>query len=68
MSTRIGGGRPLGVTVVVVLTAALALFDLLLGTLALVAAPEATVPGLSPEDSTTAARILGVMLIAARLS
>ena len=41
MSERVGTGRPLGVTVVVVLTGALAVFDLLLGILTLLDAPEA---------------------------
>jgi hypothetical protein len=35
MSERAGSGRPLGVTVVVVLTAVLAVFDLFLGILTL---------------------------------
>ena len=65
MSARVSSGRPLGVTVVVVLTAALAVIDLLAGAVALVAALSgATLPGVSAEDSTVVAWVLAGLLVA----
>ena len=64
MSTHPSSGRPLGVTVVVALTAVVAVLDVIAGTVVLLAAEGATVQGLSPDESTTLTRVLGVALLA----
>ena len=65
MSTRAASGRPLGVTVVVALTAVVAVLDVVAGTVVLVDAAEGpSVQGLSPEESASVTRVLGVALLA----
>ena len=65
MSADVATRRPLAVTVVVVLTALVAVLDLVMGGLALAGAQDVgPVSGMTADDSVTTARVVGLLFLA----
>ena len=64
MTARARSGRPLGVTIVVVLAALMAVVDLVVGVLVLVGSAQGdTIDDLTPEQTAEVALVVGIVLI-----